>query len=167
MDELRNRADHLQQENDHLRARLEEDRGENARESSHPAPPVKQNRGKEPILLGDSDAAADDELSSGSYSLLDLSPPKNNVEDESRKRPPCRSSLSSVACIAEYEEKSVESDDSRSRPPKMCPRGTGAWNHHFRSCILPLGLYPPCTCLHLPLSRGLKTCYPPRWAITS
>ena len=30
MAELRNRADHLQQENDRMRARLEEDRGENA-----------------------------------------------------------------------------------------------------------------------------------------
>ena len=30
MAELRNRADHLQQENHRLRARLEEDRGENA-----------------------------------------------------------------------------------------------------------------------------------------
>ena len=46
MAELRNRADHLQQENDCLRAHLEEDRGENARGSNRPAPPVKQNRGK-------------------------------------------------------------------------------------------------------------------------
>ena len=61
MDELQSRADHLHQENDHLRARLEEDRGENARGSRHPAPPVKQNNGKEPILPGDSDAVADDE----------------------------------------------------------------------------------------------------------
>ena len=41
MAELQSLADHLQQENDRLRARLEEDRGENARGSSHPAPPVK------------------------------------------------------------------------------------------------------------------------------
>ena len=41
MAELWNRADHLQQENDHQRAHLEEDRGENARGSSHPAPSVK------------------------------------------------------------------------------------------------------------------------------
>ena len=82
MAELRNCDDHLQQENDRLRARLEEDRGENAQVSSHPAPPVKQNRGKEPILPGDSDAAADDELSSGSSSLPYLSPPKNIVEAE-------------------------------------------------------------------------------------
>ena len=94
MAKLWNRADYLQQENDHLRARLEEDRGENARESNHPAPPVKQNRGKEPILPGNSDAAADDELSSGSSPLPDLSPPKNNVEAELRKRPPRRSSRS-------------------------------------------------------------------------
>ena len=87
MAELRNRADHLQQENDRMRARLEEDRGENARERSHLAPPVKQNRGKEPILPGDSDAVVDDELSYSSSLLLDLSPLKNNVEAESRKRP--------------------------------------------------------------------------------
>ena len=87
MAELRNRADHLQQENDRLRARLEEDRGENARGSSHPAPSIKHNRGKEPILPDDSNAIVDDELSFGSSLLPDLSPPKNNVEVESRKRP--------------------------------------------------------------------------------
>ena len=63
MDELRNCSDRLQQENDRSRARLEEDRGNNARGSSHPAPLIKQNRGKEPILPSDSDATADDELS--------------------------------------------------------------------------------------------------------
>ena len=91
MAELQSRADHLQQQNNHLRAHLEEDWGENARGSSHPTPPIKQNKGKEPILRGDSDAAADDELSSGSSPLPDLPPPKNNVEAELRKRPPRRS----------------------------------------------------------------------------
>ena len=57
-------------------------------------PLVKQNKGKEPILLGDSNAAADDELSSGSSPFPDLSPPKNNVEAESIKRPLCSSSHS-------------------------------------------------------------------------
>ena len=94
MVELRNRVDHFQQENDHLWARLEEDRGENAQGSSHPVPLIKQNRGKEPILPDDSDVTTDDELSSGSSLLPDLSPPKNNVEAESRKRPPCCSSRS-------------------------------------------------------------------------
>ena len=126
MVELRNRADHLQQENDRPRARLEEDRGENARGSSHPAPPINQNRGKEPILPSDSDATTDDESSSGSSSIHDLSPTKNNMEAKSRKRPPHHPAVPSVACIAEYEEKSVERGDSRNRPPKMCPRGTRA-----------------------------------------
>ena len=94
MVELQNWADRLQQENDLLRPRLEDDRGENARGSNHPTPYVKQNRGKEPILLGDSDAPANDELSSGSSPLPKISPPKNNVEAESRKRPSCRSSHS-------------------------------------------------------------------------
>ena len=94
MAELQARADHLQQENDRLRARLESERTENARGSSHPATPVKQNKGKEPIRLDNSDVAADDELSSGSSLLFDLPPPKNNVQAESRKRPPRRSSRS-------------------------------------------------------------------------
>ena len=94
MAELPNSSDSLQQENDRIRARLEEDRGENTRGRSHLAPPVKQNKGKEPILPSDSDAAADDELSFGSSPLPDLSPPKNNVEAESRKRPSRRSSHS-------------------------------------------------------------------------
>ena len=80
MVELQSRADHLQQENDRLRARLEGERIENARGSSHPAPPVKQNKGKEPIRPDDNIAATDDELSYGSSPLPDLPPLKNNVE---------------------------------------------------------------------------------------
>ena len=72
-----------------------------------------------------------------------------------------------VACITEYEEKSTESEDSRSRPLKIFPRGTWALHHHFRSCILPSGLHLHRTCLHIPLSGELKTCYPPCWASTS
>ena len=64
----------------------------NARGSSHPTPLVKQNKGKEPIRPEDSDVAADDELSSGSSPFQDLTPPKNNVEAELRKRPICHSS---------------------------------------------------------------------------
>ena len=94
MAELQSHANHLQQENDRLRARLEEDRGENARGGSQLAPPVKQNKGKEPIRPDDSDVAADDELSSGTSLLPDLPPPKNNVEAKLRKSPPRRSSRS-------------------------------------------------------------------------
>ena len=94
MAELQSRADHLKQENDRLRAHLEEDRGENLRGSNYPAPSVKRDRGKEPILPIDSDAVADDELSSGRSPLPDLSLSKNNMEAESRKRPPHHSNRS-------------------------------------------------------------------------
>ena len=92
MTELRDHANHLQQENDHLSIHLEVDRGENTRGHTHPAPPVQPSKGKGPILLANSDSPADDELSSGSSSLPHLSPPMNNAEAESRKRPPRRSS---------------------------------------------------------------------------
>ena len=82
MAELQSCADHLQQENDRLRARLEGERIENARGSSHPVPLIKQNKGKEPIRPDESDAVADDVLSSSSSPLPDLPPPKNNVESE-------------------------------------------------------------------------------------
>ena len=94
MAELQGRADHLQQENDCPRARLESERIETTRGNSHPTPQVKQNKGKEPIQPDDNNAATDDELSSGSSPLSDPSPPKNNVEAKSRKRLPRRSSRS-------------------------------------------------------------------------
>ena len=88
MVELQSRANHLNQENDHLRACLEGERLENVRGGSHPTPPVKQSKGKEPIQPDDNDVAADDELSSCSSSLPDPPLPKNKVEAESRKRSP-------------------------------------------------------------------------------
>ena len=72
-----------------------------------------------------------------------------------------------VACLAEYKDKSAERGDSRSKPLKIRPRGTGAKHHHFYSCILPSGLHQSRTCFHPQLSGDLKTCYPPRWANTS
>ena len=92
MAEFHSHANHLQQENDRLRACLERELLENG--GSHPAPPIKQSKGKEPIRPDDSNAAADDELSSGTSPLPDMPLPKNNVEAEPRKRPPCHSSLS-------------------------------------------------------------------------
>ena len=127
MVELQNHANHLQQENDRLRASLEEDRGENAQGSSHPAPPVKQNRGKEPILLGNNDAIVDDELSSGSSPLPDLSPPKNNVEAESRKRPPCRSS-SSISGMHRRVQREISRDGRQSeQAPENVPTWYRCW----------------------------------------
>ena len=82
MAKLHSRVNHLQQKNNRMRARLEEDRGENVQGHNHPAPPVKQNKGKEPILPGYNSAATDDNFSSGSSSFPDIPPPKSKVEVE-------------------------------------------------------------------------------------
>ena len=74
-----------------MHTQLEADRGENTQGHTHPAPPIHPSKGKEPILPGDSDRPVDDELSSSSSPLPHLSPPQNNAEAESRKRPPRRS----------------------------------------------------------------------------
>ena len=121
MAELNSRANHLQQKNDRLQACLEGKRIENARGSSHPTPLVRQNKGKEPIRLEDCDAAADDELSSGSSPLQ--SPPKNNVEAESRKRPPHCSIRSISGIPVGCKENSAKKGGSRSAPLKTYPRG--------------------------------------------
>ena len=167
MTELRNRAECLQQKNDSLQARLEEDRGENARRSSHPTPLVKQNRGKEPIMPGDSVATADDELSSGSSPLPDLSPPKNNVETESRKRPRCCSSRS-VSTMHRRVRREISREQRQS---EQAPENVPTWHRDVAPPLLSMyptfGVIPARTCLNLPLSGGLKTCYPPRWANTS
>ena len=116
-------ADHLQQENDRLRTRIEGERAENVRGSGHPALPVKQNKGKEPIRPKDNDIAADDELSSGSSPLPNPLPQKNNVEAESRKRPSqCSSrSVSGMPC-------QVRREFSRERrQTKRAPENVPAW----------------------------------------
>ena len=94
MSELSEQANLLQHENERLRTRLETNRGDNSKGPIHPTPPAQPNKGKEPILMGESDPPTDDELSSSSSSLIALSPPKNNAKAKSKKRPPCRSSRS-------------------------------------------------------------------------
>ena len=123
MAELQSRFGHLQQGNDHMRARLEGESIENTRGSSHPAPPVKKNKGKEPIRSNDSDAVADDELSSGSSPLPNLPPPKNNVEAKLRKRPPLHSSRS-VSGIAHRVRREFNRERRKS---KHAPKNIPAW----------------------------------------
>ena len=91
MAELRDHANRLQQDNDRLRTILERDRDENPQGHTPPPPPVQPSRGKEPMFQGNSDPPVDNELSSRSSPLPDHSPPQNNAEAESKKRPLRRS----------------------------------------------------------------------------
>ena len=167
MVELQSRADHLQQENDHMQARLEGEQLENARGGSHPTPSIKQSKGKEPIRPDNSDAAADDELSSGSSSLPDLPLPKNNVKAESRKRPHVVPTNPSATCLVAYRENLAERGKSHITPLKTYSRGRGAQHHHIRFGTPPLELHQPRICLHPLLFGNQKICCPPHWSSTS
>ena len=91
-----------------------------------PAPPVQSSKGKEPILPGDSDPSANDELSSSSSPLPDRSPPQNNAETESKKRPPRRSSRSiSSMCRQIRKGVSRHKQHSELAPENMPTRHVG------------------------------------------
>ena len=94
MAKLCEHVNRLLQENERLRNYLKTNRSDNSKGPIHPTPPAQPNRGKERILMGTSDPPANDELSFGSSPLLARSPPYNNVEAESNKRPPRRSNRS-------------------------------------------------------------------------
>ena len=87
-------------------------------------------------MPGHNDAAADDELSSGSSLLPDLSPLKNNVEAESRKRSPSNSnrSVSGMHCRARREI------SKERRQSEQAPENVPTWH---RGVALPLPfMYP-------------------------
>ena len=88
MVKLREHANSLQQENEHLRTRLETKGVENPQGAAQPIPLTWADKGKGPALLDHSDHPADDELSLDNSPLPRRSPPQNNAEAESRKRPP-------------------------------------------------------------------------------
>ena len=88
MAELREHANRLQQENECLRARLETNGAENPQGPAQPEPLTQVDKGKGPAIPDHSDHPSYDELSSDSSPLPRRSPPQNNAEAESRKRPP-------------------------------------------------------------------------------
>ena len=75
-------------------------------------------------MPGNIDAAADDELSSGSSSLPDLPPPKSNVEAESRKRPP-RSSSRSISGMHHRVRREFNREERQS---EQAPENVPAWH---------------------------------------
>ena len=92
MAELREHANRLQQENERLQARLETNEIENPQGDAQAIPLTWAYKGKGPALPDHSDHPADDELSSDCSPLPHRSPPQNNAEAKSRKRPPRQSS---------------------------------------------------------------------------
>ena len=105
MAELCEHVNRLHQENERLQTRLETNQGDNSKGPVCPAPPTQPNKGKEPILMGESDPPADDELSYDSTPLPALSPPQNNAKAKSKKRPFVDPTDLSVARVVGYKER--------------------------------------------------------------
>ena len=89
----------------------------------HPAPLAQPNKGKEPILKGESNPPTDDKLSSDSSPLLACSPPQNNAKAESKKRPPCRSSQS----ISGVRRRVLRETSRDMRPLELAPVYMPIW----------------------------------------
>ena len=91
----------------------------------HPAPPTLENKGKEPILMGESDISTTNYLPAALCSLTSHCPrtmqrlnPKNG-----RRSDPVDLS---VARTARFKERLVETDAIRNWPPNMCSFYSGA-----------------------------------------
>ena len=111
MAELREHANHLQQENECLRAHLETNGVENPQGATQPVPLTRADKAKRPALPNHSDQPVDDEFSSNGSPLPHRSPPQNNVEAESRKRPPGQSSRANSGA-----RRRMRREASRDRP---------------------------------------------------
>ena len=91
MVELREHANRLEQENERLWARLETNGVENPQVTAQPIPLTREDKGKGPALPDHSDHPEDDKHSSDNSLLPRRSPPQNNAEAKSKKRPPRQS----------------------------------------------------------------------------
>ena len=92
---------------------------------THPTCTSNSTKGKEPILPGDSDPPVDDELSSGSSPLPDLSPTLNNAEAEPRKRPLCRSSRFASGLHCRIRREASRDRRHSELPQENMPTGNG------------------------------------------
>ena len=154
MAELREHANRLQQENERLQIHLETNRAENPQGATQHLPLTQTNKGKEPALPDHSDTPADDELSSNSSPLPRRSPPQNNVEAESRKRPPRHFSRDiSGACRRMRREASRDRPHSELAPEHMSTR-FGGMAPQFLPAQDPFGVAPTPHATSYPPVRG-------------
>ena len=151
---MREHANHLLQENERLRARLETNGVENPQVATQTVPLTRANKGKGPTLPDHSDHPADDEHSLDSSPLPCRPPPQNNGEAESRKRPPRQSSR--VVSVAHHR---TRREASRDRPrselaPEYISAQFGGMAPQFPLEQYPFGASPALRATFYPPIRG-------------
>ena len=100
-------------------------------------PPTQPNKGKEPILMGESDPLENDELSFGSSPLLARSPLQNKEKAEFKKRPLRRSSRSVSGAYRQIRREASRDRRHLELAPKCMPIRLG-------------GMAPSCPPVHHP-----------------
>ena len=146
--ELREQANRLRQENEHLRTQLDASRTGQSREPLPPFPPSRPGKGKGAAV------PADNELSSDSSPLQRRSPYSNAAEAHSRKRPPRRSNRS-VSVV----RRRMQREPSRDQRPPMpaqqyVPDPTGGLPWPVPTIYPPFGATPTPQMVFAPTVRG-------------
>ena len=134
MQELQAHVERLQRENDQLRALVDKSRdlGKDVQDGDRAEHPIACNKGKEPIIFGDSDAPTDHELSFGRFPSMSPPPGTNargNIRAKSRRKHSHHPTLSDAVSGASHRAK--ERADKRHnqllqapRNPSVVPDGT-------------------------------------------
>ena len=148
-------AERLQWEDDQLQAQIEKSRDlrKDVRDSDRNALPPAHNKGKKPIVLDDVDIPAYDELSSGSFPSLSLSPVKDtqgSTKAKSRKRPSHHHAFSDA--ISGASRRARREAGRRQNQPVQAPRNYSILPEDTMPPVLPAGTMPPMLLAHLAFS---------------
>ena len=157
MAELREHANHLQQENERLRAYLETNGVENPQGAAQHVPLTRADKGKGVALPDHGDHPADDEFFSDSSPLPHRSSPQNNAEVEFKKRPSLQSSKAiSGTCRRMRKERPVEIGPVRNWPRNIYLPGSDLCPPppQFSPERYPFGIPPPLHATFYPPVRG-------------
>ena len=147
---MQGRDEHLQRENDQLRAQVEKscELGRDVQDGDHAEQPSALNKGKEPIIPDDVDAPTDDELSSSRSPSMSPPPGRNalgNTRAKSRRKYSHRPAFSDAVSGASGR---ARREANKKQNQLEQPIGN--------ALMLPAGTISPLPLLHLAFGTGPK-----------
>ena len=123
---------------------------------------IAHNRGKEPIIPDEVDTSANDELSSGSSSSLNLSPTKNAQESakaKSHKRPSHHPAFNDA--VSGTPRRARRDTIRRQNQPVQAPRNSLVLPEGTMPPVLLAGIMPPMSLVHPTFGAGPAFYMPP------
>ena len=135
------------------------------RDGGRAAHSITSKREKEPIILDDVDTLTDDELSSSSSPSLSLSPTKNaweNAKVKSRKSLSHHPAFSNA--VSGASRRARRETSRRQNQPLQAPRNVSVLPEGTMPLVLPVGMRPQISFVHLAFGTG-PTFYMPHAAL--